>query len=271
MGRSAGALFCGRLEAFTGQKDCFEKSCLYFSLFFCMIERTKIKEGFKEGFKMQCHALKGKTILFLGSSVTYGSAADGFSFVDELAAKTGCHAIKEAVSGTTLADLDVQSYVRRLKRVDPALFPDLFVCQLSTNDASQNVPLGRPDAPDADARTVAGAVRTIVGLARERWRCPVAFYTNPRYDSASYQEMVDVLHILADAMQFSVIDLWNDMDFNRITPQQRRRFMADEIHPTKAGYREWWTPVFERELARLLLNDAADGTAGNGGIVCAGI
>ena len=61
------------------------------------------------------------------------------------------------------------------------------------------------------------------------------------------------------------------MDFNRITPQQRRRFMADEIHPTKAGYREWWTPVFERELARLLLNDAADGTAGNGGMVCAGI
>ena len=29
--------------------------------------------------------------------------------------------------------------------------------------------------------------------------------------------------------------------------------------------------VFERELARLLLNDAADGTAGNGGMVCAGI
>ena len=197
---------------------------------------------------MQCHALKGKTILFLGSSVTYGSAADGFSFVDELAAKTGCHAIKEAVSGTTLADLDVQSYVRRLKRVDPALFPDLFVCQLSTNDASQNVPLGRPDAPDADARTVAGAVRSIVGLARGRWRCPVAFYTNPRYDSASYQEMVDVLHILADAMQFSVIDLWNDAEMNAVSDSDYASYMADPIHPNRKGYEEWWGPKFAEYL-----------------------
>ena len=75
---------------------------------------------------MQDCLLKGKTILFLGSSVTYGSAADGISFVEHIAARTGCYVIKEAISGTTLADLDDQSYVSRLKRISGALSG--FVC-----------------------------------------------------------------------------------------------------------------------------------------------
>ena len=45
--------------------------------------------------------LKGKTILFLGSSVTHGSCAGGISFVDLMADKCEIHCIKEAVSGTT--------------------------------------------------------------------------------------------------------------------------------------------------------------------------
>ena len=33
---------------------------------------------------------------------------------------------------------------------------------------------------------------------------------------------------------------------------QRELYMADLIHPTKAGYREWWTPVFEKALTGML-------------------
>lgn len=201
---------------------------------------------------MQDCSLKGKTVLFLGSSVTYGSAADGISFVESIAARTGCCAIKEAVSGTTLADLDNQSYVSRLKRIEDAVYPDLFVCQLSTNDASQCVPLGKTKEPELDTRTVTGAVTAIVQHVNEKWHCPAVFYTNPRYESAAYAKMVEALHVLASSMGFFVIDLWNDEAFNRITPEQRARFMADEIHPTEAGYREWWTPVIEQKLVRLL-------------------
>lgn len=50
------------------------------------------------------YPLQGKTIIFLGSSITYGEAADGRSFVDIMEEKDGINAIKEAVSGTTLAD-----------------------------------------------------------------------------------------------------------------------------------------------------------------------
>ena len=60
--------------------------------------------------------LKGKTVLFLGSSVTYGSAAGGVSFADMMAETCGIKMIKEAVSGTTLADINDQSYVSRLKK-----------------------------------------------------------------------------------------------------------------------------------------------------------
>ena len=62
--------------------------------------------------------LKGKNILFLGSSVTYGSASGGISFVDLMAERCKSNCIKEAVSGTTLADINEDSYVSRLKRVD---------------------------------------------------------------------------------------------------------------------------------------------------------
>ena len=48
--------------------------------------------------------LKGKTIYWLGSSVTYGSASEGESMADYLQALTGCISKKDAVSGTTIFD-----------------------------------------------------------------------------------------------------------------------------------------------------------------------
>lgn len=48
--------------------------------------------------------LRGKRILFLGSSVTYGEAANGTSFADYLGKIDGVYVTKEAVSATTLAD-----------------------------------------------------------------------------------------------------------------------------------------------------------------------
>ena len=41
--------------------------------------------------------LNGKHIVFLGSSVTYGAASNGVSFVDFLAERTGCRVTKDVV------------------------------------------------------------------------------------------------------------------------------------------------------------------------------
>jgi len=189
--------------------------------------------------------LSGKRVLFLGSSVTYGSAANGESFADMLA-EYGCNVVKEAVSGTTLVDDGPDSYVSRMKTMDSSIKADLFVCQLSTNDASQGKPMGAADGR-MDTSTIAGAIEYIIDYAKRTWRCPVAFYTNPRYDSDPYAKMVALLK----ECDVQIIDLWSDDDFNSITDEQRARYMADPIHPTREGYREWWLPVFAQAVERL--------------------
>ena len=196
--------------------------------------------------RVEGSALAGKHIIFLGSSVTYGAAAMGVSFADYVCARTGATMTKEAVSGTTLADDRPDSYVARLKRLDGSIPADLFVCQLSTNDASQQKPLGAvsPDG-DYDTATVAGAIEFIISYAKDTWNCPVVFYTNPRYGNESYAAMVRLLGEIARKRGVAVADLWNDVEFNDISAGQRALYMADAIHPTRAGYLEWWTPYLE--------------------------
>ncbi len=193
--------------------------------------------------------LSGRHIIFLGSSVTYGAAAKGVSFVEYIAARNGCTVTKEAVSGTTLTDNGPNSYVARLKTIRDAK-ADLFVCQLSTNDASQKKRLGSIangfDPGTFDTKTVAGAIEWIIAYARDKWNCPVVFYTNPRYDSKAYADMQELLTGIAEKWDIDVIDFWADETFNTITPEQRSLYMADPIHPTQAGYRDWWTPYMEK-------------------------
>lgn len=196
--------------------------------------------------------LAGKHLIFLGSSVTYGAASQGVSFADYLAARHGFSMTKEAVSGTTLTDDGPDSYVARLRRLDRSLPADLFICQLSTNDASQGKPLGELSPsfdPDSfNVHTVAGAMETIVSYVRTVWGCPIVFYTNPRYDSKPYAAMVELLHRLCEKWQITAIDLWSDPRFNASAQGRYALYMADPIHPTKAGYWEWWTPYMETRL-----------------------
>lgn len=196
--------------------------------------------------------LKGKTILFLGSSVTYGYGSMGVSFADFLAESDGITAIKEAVSGTTLADTKNSSYVSRLKAVDTTAEIDLFVCQLSTNDATKSIPLGTVAdgfSPDAfDTQTVAGAIEYIIAYVKQIWDCPVVFYTQAKYDSKPYEAMVKLLYEIKDKWNIDILDLWNDEQFNAISDEERKLYLVDSIHPTKAGYQLWWLPKFRESL-----------------------
>ena len=121
--------------------------------------------------------LKGKRIGFLGSSITYGSAAQGISFVEYICKRNSCEYVKEAVSGTTLVDSDSSSYVSRMKTIDKNQHFDLFIVQLSTNDASQNKELGNPS--DKETNTICGAINYIIQHVRDTWHCPVVFYNSP--------------------------------------------------------------------------------------------
>lgn len=199
--------------------------------------------------------LSGKRIVFLGSSVTYGSAAGGVSFVDMLAEKDGVVCIKEAVSGTTLVDNGETSYVARLKKLAPLPAPDAFVCQLSTNDAARGLPVGTVsetyDLDSFDTSTVAGAIEYIITYVRKQWNCPVVFYTGTRFSSEYYAILVGLLLKIREKYDICVIDMWNS-GMNDIDAALYKTYMADGVHPTLKGYREWWLPVFEKVLDTIL-------------------
>ncbi|MBE5858432.1 MAG: SGNH/GDSL hydrolase family protein [Lachnospiraceae bacterium] len=196
-----------------------------------------------------------KRIIFLGSSVTYGSAAGGISFADIICEKNGYEMIKEAVSGTTLVDEDDKSYVSRLKTIE-ADYADLFICQLSTNDASQNKPLGKgaegKDINSFDVKTVAGSIEYIIAYVKDKWHCPIAFYTGTKYDSEAYACMVSILKEIAVKWDARIINLWDEPSFNAVSEEDYNRFMNDPIHPTLEGYTKWWSPFIEKCIKEMI-------------------
>ena len=205
------------------------------------------------------NALTGKYLCFLGSSVTKGAASLDVSFAEYLAVRNRCPYKKEAVNGTTIADVGKDSYVNRMYwNLSPEDKFDAFVVQLSTNDARKQVPIGELTEggtwKDINASTVLGGIETIVSYVQDTWHCPIFFYTNPRFESAHYQKMVDALYEAQKKWGFTIIDLWNDEAFNDLPEWNRKLFMADPIHPTKAGYEKWWTPKFEKEMIAFFEN-----------------
>ena len=195
--------------------------------------------------------LKGKTFIFLGSSVTRGAASHDESFVDYLAAQDGITAVKEAVSGTTLVDNGEKSYISRMKTIDKDIEATAFICQLSTNDATKKLPVGEISTSfnkeDFDTQTVAGAIEYIICYAQETWHCPVIFYTGTKYDSERYAELVELLDGICEKWDIGLIDLWNS-SINDISKDRYSFYMADGIHPVRAGYRDWWTPAIRDYL-----------------------
>ena len=195
-----------------------------------------------------------KTIVFLGSSVTYG--AEAWSMCEFVRESQGYDVVKWAVSGTTLADINEKSYISRFNNaIDTQDVCDCFICQLSTNDASQKLPLGEiSDSSNKevfDTKTTIGAIEYIVATVREKWNCPIMFYTGTFMDSELYQKMVDSLMLISKKWNFGIIDLWNDAEMRAIDAEDYKKYMLDSIHPTKLGYEKWWGPKFVEAINKV--------------------
>lgn len=201
--------------------------------------------------------LVGKKMAFLGSSVTYGFAAKGKSFVDYLAARDGVVAIKSAISGTTLAGLEPGGYLDRLKSdfsTDQSY--DLFVCQLSTNDNRHGRKLGQLTSDDQwtgfDVETTLGAIEEICRYVRTTFNCPLVFYTCLQNDPENkYADLIRALQHLRKKWEFSIIDLFHNQGLIASTAAHPNA-MFDDVHPTQEGYLKIWLPVFERELTAIV-------------------
>lgn len=177
--------------------------------------------------------IKDKSILFLGSSVTYGDG--GVSFAELMGEEYGCKVVKEAVSGTTLADVNENSYVSRLKKVALNQKFDLCICQISTNDSWKKVPFEKTKE----------AVYFIIDYVRKNWACPIAFYSGTYFESEGYKETVQWFLDNKKSLGIYLLDMFFDEKFNDISDEQRKKYMKDHVHPTVTGYREWWLPRFK--------------------------
>lgn len=201
--------------------------------------------------------LAGKRIAFLGSSVTYGFAAKGVSFVDDLAARDGVVAVKSAISGTTLAGLESDGYLARLKYEFPTDQDyDLFVCQLSTNDNRHGKPLGAitdsHQREGFDTTTTLGALEEVCRYVQVTYHCPLAFYTCLQNDSHhDYEHLINQLYRLQAKWGFAVIDLFHNTGLVASLAAHPHA-MLDDVHPTQEGYLKVWLPVFELELTKIL-------------------
>ena len=148
----------------------------------------------------------------------------------------GIKSVKEAVSGTTLADVDESSYVARLKKIDKNIAFDLFICQLSTNDAvpSRNIELYKTEQ----------AIRFILEYVKNTFDCPIVFYTGTYFENEKYEKLINLLYDLQKEYDFYILDFFNDKDMLSVSEEDYKRYMNDPIHPTIIGYKEWWTPKF---------------------------
>ena len=206
--------------------------------------------------------LSGLNIAWLGSSVTYGAASDGYSMADAMEdAHAATKSWKYAISGTTLVNEDASSYVARMHQIDPSLPLDLFVVQLSTNDAQGKKPLGElgesMDPADFDDTTITGAMETIIAYVKETWGCPVFFYSGTHFDSPEYQEMVDRMLEIRDKWGIGVVDLWNNEEMTAVTEKEEEisKLMGDPVHPFRDGYVNWWLPEFEKAFTEYFSNN----------------
>ena len=202
--------------------------------------------------------LQGKACIFLGSSVTYGHAALGESFVEALQVIDGLQVYKETLSGTTMVDeaLKGPSFITRMKTIPADFRADAFICQLSTNDARQGWPMGDiaagMDRDTFDTKTIVGAMEYIISYAMDIWHCPVYFYTGTKFVDPAYRLMVDILYRLQKKWGIRIIDLWNDIDLADMKDSTYDLYMFDPIHPTRAGYLLWWTPFIRDGLIKTL-------------------
>ncbi len=246
-----------KICAVTGQKfltmnsvGSFTHPCTNFFKSF-KVETTALK-GYTQIYE---HPLAATSVYYIGSSVTrgHGGNTDGNSFADMTAKLTGGECKKETISGTNLAITDGRSdsYVERLARLNLSNQPNVLVVQLSTNDFSNNVPLGTVSEQTAssefDKRTITGALEYILATVKEIspdtitviYTCPLGkgwgkYAEYGRYVNGTLKELETKW---ADSL--AVLDLYN-AEYVKVPCYMQ----GDELHPQKEGYAQVFTPFF---------------------------
>jgi lysophospholipase L1-like esterase len=136
---------------------------------------------------------------------------------------------------------------------------DVVVVQLSTNDATSGGDLGELSSAttfaEIDSTTYTGGMEAVIAYAKETLGCEILIYSNPEfrhdtgmYEPEAYDEMVQQTKKIAEKWDVDFLNMWEDEECKAVTDKQWKLWMGDAVHPTRAGYLEWWTPMFQEVL-----------------------
>lgn len=104
---------------------------------------------------------------------------------------------------------------------------------------------------DFDTTTVLGAIEFIIAYAQKTWGCEVTFYTNPDFNNAAYESLIDDLYEIQKKWGIGVIDFYNYKDMDALDAATLASYMSDAIHPNAMGYR-WMGEVFSAYLKKFM-------------------
>ena len=175
-------------------------------------------------------------ILALGSSITKGYGNNDISFVEMLNdykdEEISFDVKKEAINGTTLANLNAKSYLSRLRNYsyDDLKKYDYVLIQLSTNDIFR---IFRKHNKKKKKTTI-GAIEVIFFFFLENISGQIIFYTCFMKRNSRYEKIINSLKTLQNLHIFQIFDFYND---NQMLNSDFKNIMSDNIHPNENGYK----------------------------------
>ena len=196
---------------------------------------------------------KGKSAVFVGDSITYGSKCDGDKYWEvledelELAEVTGMGVGKSCISATSTNGTNYEPLISRYNSIPEA---DLIQIFMGTNDYGFNTPLGT--ISDTTDVSFYGALNVIIPALQAKYPASRLVFVTPlhRYgqhdldydndkNTAGYA-LVDYVKAIKEVCEFysvPVIDLFNISGLNPSLEAVRNMYMPDGLHPNTEGHR----------------------------------
>ncbi len=201
--------------------------------------------------------LNGKTALFMGDSISYGSG-DGASYLRQgkawagrIAQITGLQATNASVSGSKVSyingdDRTKWHYTQYNQNKNEQF--DMIVIQGGVNDARHNRAIGEVSDINADVSsfkrdTYAGGLQYLFHNVKTNWpEATYFFIANHRLDghntgnAKNMGPYFDKAKELCELYGFVYIDLYNNAELEAKLDSKSTKYMPDTLHINAAGY-----------------------------------
>ena len=199
-------------------------------------------------------ACKGKSAVFVGDSITYGTGTTkiyyqylneifGFSNVTAMGVAGSC-----VSNGSDYGDSN-SPLINRYKTIPSAAYIQIF---MSTNDFGHATPIGTPE--DTQSTTFYGALNTIISYLLESHENSKIVFVTPlhrnkqssgntsAYDNVpnksghTLEDYVQVLKEVCGKYGVTVIDLYTECTLDPTDPDVQEAYMPDALHPNAKGH-----------------------------------